>query len=51
MRVPREAYDQLAAATEEYKDLRARLTEGPYVDMNRLLIDPTDREVLAADAG
>ncbi|HTK58951.1 MAG TPA: CpXC domain-containing protein, partial [Sphingomicrobium sp.] len=43
MTVPRDAYDQLAEAGEAYKDLRALLTEGPFVDMNRMLIDPADR--------
>jgi len=50
MTVPRDAYDQLAEAGEAYKDLRALLTEGPFVDMNRMLIDPADREVLPDDA-
>lgn len=48
--VPRAAYDRLAEAGADYAELRASLGEGPFVDMNRLLIDPTDREPLPEDA-
>lgn len=44
--VPRAVYDLAGAAPERYAELRAALTEGPFVDMNRLLIEPADREEL-----
>jgi hypothetical protein len=47
--VPRSAYDDVDAAADDYRDLRATLSEGPFVDMNRLLIDPADREVIPED--
>ncbi len=46
LKVPREVYDRIAEAPERYAELRAALAEGPFVDMNRLLIDPADREAL-----
>jgi hypothetical protein len=49
--VPREAYDQVAGSPELYAQLRAALGEGPFVDMNRLLIDPADREELPQELG
>ena len=39
-----------AGAPERYAELRAALTEGPFVDMNRLLIEPADREELPQEA-
>ena len=49
LQVPRRIFEQIVAAPERYAELRAALTEGPFVDMNRLLIDPADREVLPED--
>ena len=50
MAVPRRLFDAIVAAPDRYQALRASLTAGPFVDMTRLLIDPTDREVLPQDA-
>ena len=50
LQVPRVAYEEVAASPDDYQELRAALTAGPYVDINRLLIDPVDREVLPQDA-
>lgn len=47
--VPRTMYDRIAAAPGPYAELRAALSQGPFVDMNRLLIDPADREPLPDD--
>ena len=48
MSVPRVLYDETAARTDVYGAVREALTQGPFVDMNRILIDPADREVLPA---
>jgi len=50
LQVPRLAYDEVAASPDDYRELRAALAAGPYVDMNRLLVDPADREELPQDA-
>ena len=49
--VPREVYDQVAGAPDPYAQLRKALGEGPFVDMNRLLIDPANCEESAHGIG
>ena len=38
--VPRALYDAIAAASDDWAALRARLTEGAFVDMQRLYMVP-----------
>lgn len=38
--VPRGAYDAIAAAPEAWATLRAQITSGPLVDLDRLLVPP-----------
>jgi len=40
MTVPRAAYDAIAAAPDAWADLRAEMTAGPMVDLNRMLVAP-----------
>jgi hypothetical protein len=45
VRVPHELYDQIAADREAWQALRDDLTEGPFVDFNRLIAaDPATEE-------
>lgn len=46
MQVPRSLYDEIERDSKSFFALRAQLNEGPFADLNRLLIDPSDREVL-----
>ena len=39
VQVPRDLCDEIAAAPEAWADLRAQLSAGLYVDMNRLLVE------------
>ena len=50
MEVPRARYDEVAA-NPAHAGLRALLSAGPFVDLQRALIDPADREELAARDG
>jgi|SoiMethySBSTD1v2_1073268.scaffolds.fasta_scaffold858359_1 endogenous inhibitor of DNA gyrase (YacG/DUF329 family) len=50
MNVPRSLYEDTQRDAKGLATLRARLEEGPFVDLNRLLIDPADREALPAEA-
>jgi hypothetical protein len=44
LEVPRALYDEIAADMEGWKDARADLTAGPFVDFQRLLIPPEPDE-------
>jgi len=46
LRVPRALYDDMRASSDGYDGVRKALAQGPFVDMNRILVDPVDREVL-----
>lgn len=39
MEVPRQIYNDIATAPEDWQNLRQELTAGPFVDINRLLIE------------
>lgn len=47
--VPRGLLDSIHAARADYAELRGSLTAGPFVDIDRLLIDPLDAPVGEAD--
>jgi CpXC protein len=38
LRVPKSLYDDIVAAPGDWKELRAQLTAGPFVDVHRLLV-------------
>ena len=38
--------DDMRASSDGYDGVRKALAQGPFVDMNRILVDPVDREVL-----
>jgi hypothetical protein len=40
LRVPRELYTEIAGDADAWAELRAEITAGPFVDVDRLLVPP-----------